>query len=144
MTVQLQGFFGGRLDRCWSGTGVRVPGKNLSLNMVAFSSGVSMAGPVGLCSGGKRAVHLPFRCFSRDQMLAISTALCNCSWAQSCFAWAIVRLRLRDAMCLASFPMVEHANVCAMLHASFHHLALFGSGILFGGVCGGWLVLSLC
>ena len=61
-----------------------------------------------------------------------STASCSRSWAQSCLAFVIVRLRLMDAARLASPAVAERASVCATLHASFHHLALFGSGIRLG------------
>jgi hypothetical protein len=130
---QSHGGFGGGSIGWWGFTGVGIPRKNLSWNIAAFPLLDLTAGLIGLHSSGNMAVGCPFRCFAKDYMLAISTALWRHSWAQSRLAWDIMWLRLWDAERCASFPTALHASVCAMLQASFHHLAPLGFGALFGG-----------
>ena len=55
-------------------TWIGVPGKNLSLKMVALPSIELTAGLERPYSKGNSAICLPFWCFARDQMLAESTA----------------------------------------------------------------------
>ena len=72
---QVQGVLGRGLVGCWSGTGEGLPGKNLSLKMIALSSGESVVVPSVFFSGGKMVVHLPFRWLASFHTSEASTAL---------------------------------------------------------------------